>query len=286
MSEMCTGLKEKLAELGIKKGDDIYVSSDVLVFLYTVMREYGNSKINTENALNELTNIFQQAVGEEGTLLFPVFSWDFCRGNGFDYYKTQGEVGTFSNWILNTRKDFKRTQHPLYSFMVWGKKTELFCNMQNQDAWGVASPFYYLMKNGGKQLEFNCEAFKGLTFIHCIEQWVKVPYRHHKYFFGKYMDADGNMEIRSYSLYVRDLSVDEYNITTNKFLIDNGAAKEVVWKGNTLTLVDIAKCYDVAKKDIIYNNGVNTLGFNNYSFDYNSKQTQSYEVGNIPEDYE
>lgn len=286
MSVICSGLKEKLSELGLKKGDDVYISSDVLFYLYSVAREYGTSKKYAEKALNELTNTFQEVVGAEGTILFPVFSWDFCRGKGFDYYKTQGEVGTFSNWILNNRKDFKRTQHPLYSFMVWGSKKDFFCNMNNQDAWGVASPFYYLMKNGGKQLEFNCEAFKGLTFIHCIEQWVKVPYRHHKYFFGKYMDADGNMEIRSYSLYVRDLDVDEYNITTNKFLVDNGAAKEIVWKGNNLTLVDIAKCYDVAKNDIIDNNGANTLGFKNYEFDFNCKQTLPYEVGNIPEDCE
>ncbi|QTQ11289.1 AAC(3) family N-acetyltransferase [Treponema parvum] len=284
MNNFCSGLKEALIELGIKKDDYLYVSSDVRFFLFSAMRNYGTSEEVIGTVLNELTNVLQEAVGSEGTLLFPVFSWDFCSGKGFDYYKTQGEVGAYSNWILNKRKDFKRTQHPLYSFMVWGKKTDLFCNMNNQDAWGVASPFYYLMKNGGKQLEFNCEAFKGLTYIHCIEQWVKVPYRHHKYFFGKYTDANGDTEIRSYSMYCRDLEVSECTKTTNKYLIDNGAAKEVVWNGNKLTLIDISKCYDVTKKDIVENNGENTLCFKNYNFDYNRKQTLPYEISKIPED--
>ena len=284
MSDICTGLKEKLAELGIKKGDDIYVSSDVRYFLFSAMRTLGTTEEAASQALTDLTNTLQEVVGDEGTILFPVFSWDFCRGKGFDYNKTQGEVGTYSNWILNNRKDFKRTQHPLYSFMVWGKKTNLFCNMHNQDAWGVASPFYYLMKNGGKQLEFNCEAFEGLTYIHCIEQWVKVPYRHHKYFFGKYKDINGDTEIRSYAMYCCDLEVAEHTKTTNKYLIDNGAAKGVVWNGNKLTLVDIAKCYEVTKKDILENNGENSLHFENYEFDYSRKQTLPYEISKIPED--
>ncbi len=276
------GLIDSLNKIGISRGDIIYVASDIRYFIYTVTRDLDTEKL--DEALQTITNRLQETVGEEGTILFPVFSWDFCRGKGFDYYKTQGEVGTYSNWILNNRKDFRRTQHPMYSFMVWGKMTDLFCNMKNQDAWGKASPFYYLMENGGKQLEFNVESFKGLTFIHCIEQWVKVPYRHPKYFFGKYKDENGDVEIRSYSMYVRDLDVYEHTKTTHKYLIDNGAAIETIWKENKLTVIDIAKCYDVVSEDIIHNNGKNNLQFKDYDFHYNAEQTLPYEISAIPED--
>ena len=275
------GLKESLNKIGIREGDTVYVASDIRYFIYSITRDYGAEKL--DDSLNSITDELQRIVGIEGTILFPVFSWDFCRGKGFDYYKTQGEVGTYSNWILNNRTDFRRTQHPMYSFMVWGKKTDLFCNMKNQDAWGVASPFYYLMKNGGKQLEFNVESFKGLTFIHCIEQWVKVPYRHPKYFFGRYVDENGDEEIRSYSMYVRDLDVYEHTKTTHQYLIDNGAAVESIWNDNKLTVVDIAKCYEVVSKDIINNDGKNNLQFKDYDFHYDSKQTLPYEVSAIPE---
>lgn len=276
------GLIDSLNKIGISRGDIIYVASDIRYFIYTVTRDLGTEKL--DEALQTITNRLQETVGEEGTILFPVFSWDFCRGKGFDYYRTQGEVGTYSNWILNNRKDFRRTQHPMYSFMVWGKMTDLFCNMKNQDAWGKTSPFYYLMENGGKQLEFNVESFKGLTFIHCIEQWVKVPYRHPKYFFGKYKDENGDVEIRSYSMYVRDLDVYEHTKTTHKYLIDNGVAIETIWKENKLTVIDIAKCYDVVSEDIIHNNGKNNLQFKDYDFHYNAEQTLPYEISAIPED--
>lgn len=282
VNHICDGLKDKLREIGITSGDTIYVASDIRYFIYTITSKYGVDEV--EKALDVLTNTLQETVGSEGTILFPVFSWDFCRGKGFDYYKTQGEVGTYSNWILNNRKDFRRTQHPMYSFMVWGKKTDLFCNMSNQDAWGVASPFYYLMKNGGKQLDFNVESYKGLTFIHCIEQWVKVPYRHYKYFYGKYTDANGNTEIRTYSMYVRDLDVYEHSKTTHQYLIENGAAVETIWNDNKLTVVDIAKCYDVVKEDIISSDGANNLSFKDYEFHYDAKKTVPYEVSSIPEE--
>ncbi|MBR1635119.1 MAG: AAC(3) family N-acetyltransferase [Lachnospiraceae bacterium] len=280
INNLCDGLREKLEEIGIAAGDTVYVASDIRYLIYSTTNKFGADQI--DSALDILTNTLQEVVGDEGTILFPVFSWDFCRGKGFDYYKTQGEVGTYSNWILNNRKDFRRTQHPLYSFMVWGKKQDMFCNMSNQDAWGVASPFYYLLRNEGKQLEFNVESYKGLTFIHCIEQWVKVPYRHYKYFYGKYTDANGDTEIRTYSMYVRDLDVYEHTKTTHQYLIEHGAAVATEWDGNKLTVVDIAKCYDVVKEDIINNDGINNLSFKDYEFHYDTQQTIPYEVRNIP----
>lgn len=278
--EIYQELERRLKEVNIASGDMVYIASDIRKFIYDVVSDYGAEYIDA--SLDELTNVLQECVGKEGTLLFPVFSWDFCRGKGFDYHKTQGEVGTYSNWILNNRKDFRRTQHPMYSFMVWGKNADVFCSMSNQDAWGVASPFHYLMKNGGKQLEFNVESYKGLTFIHCIEQWVRVPYRHHKYFFGKYTDENGDTEIRSYSMYVRDLEVYEHTKTTHQYLMKNGAALETEWKNNKLTVVDIAKCYEVVSDDIIHNDGKNNLNFKDYDFHYNAKQTLPYEISDIP----
>ena len=112
---------------------------------------------------------------------------------------------------------------------------------------------------------------------------MKVPYRHPKYFFGRYVDENGDEEIRSYSMYVRDLDVYEHTKTTHQYLIDNGAAVESIWNDNKLTVVDIAKCYEVVSKDIINNDGKNNLQFKDYDFHYDSKQTLPYEVSAIPE---
>ena len=116
-------LMDELTNLGVKKGDILYISSDVTLLTLDACRQCGlKGKKDIDLFYNVLTDSIERLVGEEGTLMFPVFTWSFCRNIPFDVKTTQGEVGAFSNWILNNRTDFKRTAHPLYSFMVWGKE--------------------------------------------------------------------------------------------------------------------------------------------------------------------
>ncbi len=271
-----------LTELGIKKGDILYVSSDIKTLLFNMATEYGiKSKSGRNEALHELINTFQSAVGCEGTLLFPVFSWDWCRGKGFDIKNTKSEVGTLQNWVLENRNDFTRTHHPIYSFMVWGKDADYLCSLDNQDAWSHKSPFYFLQTHEGKQLLFNIESYQGLTFGHYIEQEISVPYRHPKYFFGKYVDENGVEETRMYSMYVRDMDFESGCGIHNDWLIDNGVAKRMIWEDNAMTIVDLPKSYPLIKDDMIKNRGKNTLTFSGGELDWNAKQTLPFEVKGI-----
>lgn len=280
--EFWDSLKNVLERLGIKKGDILYISSDITTLLFEMSMDYGiRDKESRNTMLNSLVNIFQEIVGDEGTLLFPVFSWEWCRGNGFDLLHTKGEVGTLSNWVLENRKDFARTKHPIYSFMVWGKDTDYLTAMDNQDAWSHASPFYYLHTHEAKQLLFNIEANQGLTFVHYMEQEVKVPYRHPKYFFGEYIDANGIKETRMYSMYVRDLEVESGCGVHNQFLIDQGAASQESWLENVLTVVKLAESYSIIEKDMKENNGRNTLTFKEGGLDWSKRPMVPYEVKGI-----
>ena len=275
-------LKKILIDLGITKGDILYVSSDVKTLLYNMATEYGvTKKEERDSALNDLIDTFQNVVGTEGTLLFPVFSWDWCRGKGFNIKSTKGEVGALQNWVLDNRDDFKRTRHPMYSFMVWGKDGDYLTSMDNQDAWGHASPFYYLQTHGAKQLLFDIEAYQGLTFGHYVEQEVAVPYRHPKYFFGDYTDENGITEKRMYSMYVRDLNVESGVGIHNDWLIENHVAKRATWEGNALTVVDLQKAYPIIREDMLSNQGKNTLTFAVGTLDWNAKRTVPYEIKGI-----
>lgn len=271
-----------LHSIGINSGEVLYVSSDIKALLYNLIVERGIKTTKERNeALSGLIDTFQNVVGSEGTLLFPVFSWDWCRGNGFNAKTTKGEVGTLSNWVLDHRPDFKRTRHPMYSFMVWGKDADYLAAMDNQDAWSHGSPFYYLQTRGAKQLLFNIEAYQGFTFGHYMEQEVHVPYRHPKYFFGEYTDENGMTETRMYSMYVRDIDVECELGVHNDWLVKNGAAEQTEWEGNMLTTVDLQKSYSLIRKDMVESNGMNTLTFTSGGLDWDKAQTISYEVKGI-----
>jgi len=286
MTMLTDGYKGSLADalrsVGVSDGDILYVSSDIKTLLFQLSEKFNiTGKADRNAALNEVVDVFQNVVGSRGTLLFPVFSWDYCRGNGFDIRNTKGEVGTLSNWVLKNRSDFRRTRHPMYSFMVWGKDTEYLCSMDNQDAWGCMSPFRYFQVRGAKQLLFNIEAYQGLTFGHYVEQEVDVPYRHPKYFFGTYIDESGSEETRMYSMYVRDMDVEMECNVHNDFLIEKGVAKQVEWDDNILTVVDLKNSYDILKEDMKKYNGINTLKFKTGSLDWNKKKTVPYEVKGV-----
>ena len=78
------GLAEALDSLGVTKGDILYVSSDIKTFLFRLATEFDiKNKEQRNKILNDLVDEFQSLVSTEGTLLFPVFSWDWCRGKGF-----------------------------------------------------------------------------------------------------------------------------------------------------------------------------------------------------------
>lgn len=284
VEEFLDGIKKSIAGLGIKNGDILYVASDLKGFLYKAKEDCGVKGIGPRNELiNGLVDILKESVGEEGTILFPVFTWSYCRGKGFDYYKTPSEIGTLNNWVLANRPDFERTQHPMYSFMVYGKHAKELLEMTNQDAWGPASPFAYLLEHNAKQLLFDIEAYQGLTFVHYVEQVIDVPYRHPKYFFGEYTDARGITEVRMYSMYSRDMELTTDVGATNKYLIEKGCANQIIWNELTFTNVDWQAAYPVIYDDILNNNGKDTLYFENYTFDLSKPKTLEYEIGKIPE---
>lgn len=272
-------LKDTLCQLGVREGDILYISSDIKTFLFNLaIKKSITKKFGRDKALGEFVDLFQEVISEKGTLMFPVFSWEWCRGKRFDYKRTKGEVGTLSNWVLENRLDFVRTKHPIYSFLVWGKDAEYLKQMDNQDAWSHASPFYYLQTQGAKQLLFNIEAYQGFTFGHYLEQEVAVPYRHPKYFFGEYIDENGVKETRMYSMYVRDMDVDSGCGIHNSWLVEKEVAERKEWEGNSLTVVDLKKSYSVIYDDMLNNNGKNTLNFIAGTLDWDRQQTVPYEI--------
>ncbi|MBR5953187.1 MAG: AAC(3) family N-acetyltransferase [Pseudobutyrivibrio sp.] len=279
--ELLNDIKIKLNEIGVRAGDTVYVASDITGLLYLAKTECDVKIKQRDEFLNKFVNTLQEMVGPEGTLLFPAFSWDFCRGNGFDIRSTKGEVGALNNWILKNREDFIRTKHPMYSFLVWGKYAHRLAAMNNQDAWGDAGPFTFLRDNHGKQLFFDIQAHQGITFGHYVEQCVDVPYRHPKYFFGSYTDKNGVTETRCYCMYVRDLNVMQEISITNEWLIENGVAAGTESHGLTLTYCDLAKAYPLLYNDMKNNNGANTLSFENYELDWSKEKTIPFELGGL-----
>ena len=242
----------------LEKGDCVYVVSDMLD-LAKSYREQGQ-KLEMDAMIETL----QGLVGEEGTLLFPTFNWDFCKGVGFDYYKTPVRTGALSKAALK-RSDFSRTAHPLYSFAVWGAYKEELMADRSVDAFGPGTIFERMYLWDAKVLAIGLSPLQGVTYVHHVEQMVGVPYRYHKNFTADYTDAEGVCESRTYRMYVRDLDIDPREI--------NGFAplsEQMRQEGTVLTgyygevpchLMRIVDVDTAARRDILENDSRNMYEF-------------------------
>lgn len=268
-----------LDKIGVHAGDILYIASDIARILTQARTELEfASRAEQYDYIDALIDALKEHVTEEGTLLFPVYSWAFCKGAEFDMRKTQGEVGALNNYVLNKRADFVRTRHPLYSFMVWGKDAAYLAQMNNQDSWGELSPFKYLHENGAKELDLSVTLQRSLTFKHYVEQCVQVPYRHFKYFLSDYVDEQGKRETRCYSMYVRDLSVSLHSVQEIAFFIEAGCARKTVFRQWDISVLEFDKAFEVMKEDLLHNNGAHLYEFTDYKIDWN-KQDAVYEIG-------
>ena len=182
---------------GVEKGDTILLHSNIKRTLVK-MRKH-SIKVMPEHVLES----FKVALGTKGTLLLPLFNFNFPDTKYFSINGTPSQMGVLSE-IGRLSESSVRTGHPIYSFAVLGHKAELFKNVDNQSGYGSDSPFALLRALNGKIASLDLEDQQSMTFYHHIEEMNQVSYRYFKDFSGTYCDSYGTQSEKTYKLYVRD----------------------------------------------------------------------------------
>ena len=246
------GYQDVISHLDIKEGDTILVASDILKFI-CLCRE--NNEIFDPNIF--IDTVISK-IGKTGTLLFPTYNWDFCKGEVFDYRNSAGQVGALGNVALQ-RKDFKRTKHPIYSFAVWGYQQDFFCRLSNISAFGADSPFAYLCEKHAKHLFIGVDYKYAFTHVHYFEEKVGVYYRYFKDFTAPYREENGVIKTVTYRMYVRKL---EFNIETainpllDDVLLREGCYTQYLINDVSFGMVDLWGISAIMENDIRIKGGM------------------------------
>ena len=191
-------LKNRWHKCGVKNGDVLLLHSNILRTLVLLKRK--GFKPSTELIFES----YLAALGGEGTLVIPLFNWDFTKGTKFDIRYTKSYMGSLTETARRFKKSV-RTGHPIYSFCAIGKHSDLFESLDNYSGYGEDSPFGLIRKLNGKIAVLDIEENSSMTFHHHVEEMMLVPYRYSKKFKGQYIDRMGNMSEKTYAIYVRDL---------------------------------------------------------------------------------
>lgn len=194
---------------GVKEGDTVLIHSS----LSRTLRRYKDAGIPLTPA--DAVESFLQAVGSQGTMVFPLWNFDFSRGVPFDIRNTPSQMGALTE-AGRFHPQAVRTGHPIYNVAAIGKASREFRGLVNFSGYGEESPFALVHKMKGKVAVLDVVENDSVTFYHYVEEMLNVPYRFHKRFVGDYTDHNGFQSKREFGLFVRFKEPDfEVHITVD-----------------------------------------------------------------------
>lgn len=240
--------------LDVKKGEKIYLSSDIVKFALFLKRQ--NQVFSCEELLNSLI----ESVGAQGTIMIPVFNWDIKDGDVFDKKETPGKTGVLGNEAL--KMGFLRTNNPFHSFAVWGKDSGKLTDLDNELDFGKDSPFAYCWSDGVTQIMLGTDYVHSMTFIHFVESMCDVKYRYEETIRVVYINENNLEETRFYRRrpHKNYGAIEKFN-RIGKILEQEGISERIDYCGITCYRVDLRESYNIIKSDIELNKCRNLFDF-------------------------
>jgi len=183
---------------GINLGDSVLLHSNVKRLSKELLKSGDNQPVDT------ILDSFLDAVGPEGTLIIPLFNFDFTSGVRFDVLHTPSQMGALTEKARHRCKGM-RSGHPVYSFCAFGKYADDIHAIDNESAYSDESPFGFIRRINGKIASLDLEDQGSMTFYHHVEEVSRVDYRFTKQFSSEYTDVSGKTKLATYSIYVRNI---------------------------------------------------------------------------------
>lgn len=223
---------EVLKRMDICKGDTVCIHSDLIPL--------GLPAINKKEYMECLIHIFEKQVGNEGTIIMPTFTYSFCHHELYNIKESPSKVGSLTEHF-RTMPDVVRTKHPIFSFAVWGRYKDEYCDI-GPDAFGADSVYGKLIQNKGKLLQFGSN--KGYTIYYLAAEHLSVSNRFFKVFDGFVKDED-NIYHTTIPYYVRSLeaNIDLSNEKVSNYLESKGVQKTYRLGGGHVAVAYADKVY-------------------------------------------
>lgn len=155
--------RRHLDALGIARGDRLAIHSRLLSFGAVA------------GGAAAIAQALRQAVGDEGTLVVPCYTFDASRP--YDPRTRPGEAtGALSEHIRRLPGAI-RSLCPIHNHAAIGPAAPLLRQADPGCSLGPGSDFAILGGNGFKLLLLGCGFTEGCTYLHHMEAMAEIPYR-------------------------------------------------------------------------------------------------------------
>lgn len=179
------------SKLGISSGDTI--------MCHSFLAKLGKVTPSYDIVIDTLIEV----IGQEGTLIFPVFTYSYFDKLAYDVQNSPSKVGLLGE-IARKREDSVRSLDPCFSMVALGKNAKKFMERNSKNTFGKGSIYDTLLKKNVKIVLLGVN-FTALSLFMHLEKLLNVPYRYEKTFAGTTIDH-GQMFSDEIIHFVRDES--------------------------------------------------------------------------------
>lgn len=184
-AEAITALAGILSELGISRGDVVYLGCDmgrVPLPKYPAALNGDAIRQREQRWCEFLFGHIMNVLGPDGTLLVPTFSYRYAaRNEPYHHESTPSETGPFTEF-LRRRSGAVRSLHPIHSVTGLGKHAHDILDDVGHAAYGAMSAFGRLSRFGTRFLCLGTTIGNSLTYVHHLEQIYGSNHRYNKLF--------------------------------------------------------------------------------------------------------
>ena len=167
-----------LGEIGVRRGSVLFVHSSL------------SSIGSVAGGAAEAVAAIREALGSDGTLAVPAFTFSHPDGPVFDPRRDRSQMGAISEEV-RCLPGARRSRHYLHSVAAAGPRSaELTCR-HGASAWAADGPFWQLFELDADILLLGVP-YTRCTQFHVVEQMVKVPYRTWVPVEAQIVEADGS----------------------------------------------------------------------------------------------
>jgi aminopeptidase-like protein/aminoglycoside N3'-acetyltransferase len=178
-------LTDALRSVGLEAGD--------VAFVHVDLDALGRAEVRTaeERAEGFLASL-RKVVGQDGTLLFPTYTFSFCQQEPFDIQHTPTAGGDWSptaEFLEHFRSlpDACRSRDPIHSVAGQGPRAAELLRDVAPTCFGIDSVHERLLKANGKICMVGLP-LEEASFRHHVEEVAGIPTRFRKLFTGTIVD--------------------------------------------------------------------------------------------------
>lgn len=240
--------------MGVEPGANILLMADVTRIAWAFR------KAGQRFSGDLILGAFLDRIGEAGTLVVPTFNYDLRPGEAFDVRRTPTISGALGLAAL-AHPAFARTAQPLHSFAVAGKLQRSFLQSDDPSSFGPRSSFALLREHGFQLIAMDMPLEPALTYVHFVEESMRVAYREWRDIPIKYTDHRGITIDRTFKLYAKKPGhVNDFKALEPALFAEKALLKDEL-DGFSFLKADLERSHRVIEKDIRENSARRIVKF-------------------------